>query len=372
MKFIHLSDLHIGKRVYEFSMIEDQKYIFRQIMELIKAEQADGVIIAGDVYDRTIPSAEAVQLFDDFLTELAAQQAAVLVISGNHDSAERIAFGAQLLKLCNVHMSPVFDGTVKSVRLDDEFGAVNVYLLPFLKPVHVRRYFPEAEIESYNDAVRTVIESLDINTEERNVLVAHQFVTGAVTAGSGELAVGGLDNISVEVFADFDYVALGHIHSAQQVARETVRYAGTPLKYSFSEAAHTKTVTLVELGAKGDIKLKYLPLHPMRDLREIRGSFADVMAGDESRDYLHITLTDEEDIPDAVGKLRAVYPNLMKLDYDNTRTRAMNSVDCAQAVEQKSELVLFEELYQLQNGRKMSDEQRQFMIEIIESLKEVK
>ena len=371
MKFIHLSDLHIGKRVHEFSMIEDQRYIFRQILQMITAENADGVIIAGDVYDRTIPSAEAVRLFDDFLTELAGLKVQVLVISGNHDSAERIAFGADLLNLCGVHMSPVFDGSIKSVRLNDEFGAVNVYLLPFLKPVQVRRYFEDEEIETYNDAVKTVIDSLTLNKDERNVLVAHQFVTGAVTAGSEELAVGGLDNIDAEVFRDFDYVALGHIHSAQQVVRETVRYGGTPLKYSFSEASHIKTVTLVELKEKGDVALKALPLKPMRDLQEIRGTFAEVMAGAPSRDYLHITLTDEEEIPDAMSKLRAVYPNLMKLDYDNTRTRAMSSVDSAEAVEQKSELTLFEELYQLQNGQAMSEEQRQFMIEIIDSLKEV-
>ena len=370
MKFIHLADLHIGKRVHEFSMVEDQKYVFRQILEMIEEEKADVVLIAGDVYDRTIPSAEAVSLFDNFLTDLAKLSVEVFVISGNHDSAERIAFGTDLLNVCGVHMSPVFEGTVTPITLEDDFGQINVYLLPFLKPAQVRRYFEDAVIESYNDAIKTVIDSLEIDKSKRNVLVAHQFVTGAETAGSEELIIGGLDNIDVEIFADFDYVALGHIHRSQAVKYENVRYGGTPLKYSFSEAGHKKTVTLAELKAKGELDLQFLPLYPLRDLRILRGSFEQLMAGEKTEDYLQITLTDEEEIPNVLGKLRALYPNLMKLEYDNTRTRTMHSIDCAEAVEQKDELSLFEELYQLQNGKAMSEEQRQFVLSIIEDLKE--
>lgn len=371
MKFIHLSDLHIGKRVNEFSMIEDQKYIFEEILRIIGEQSADAVIIAGDVYDRTIPSAEAVQLFDEFLTALAKKRLEVFIISGNHDSAERIAFGADLLNICGVHVSPVFDGTCMPVTVKDEFGEIDIYLMPFLKPAQVRRYFPDAEIESYNDAVKAVIDALEIDGKRRNLLVAHQFVTGAETAGSEELTIGGLDNINVEVFQDFDYVALGHIHRFQYVKRETVRYAGTPLKYSFSESAHKKNVTVVDMQQKGKIDLSFLPLLPLRDLREIKGSFAEIMQGEKSEDYLHITLTDEEEIPDILSKIRILYPNVMKLDYDNARTRAMSHIDCAEAVESRTEIDLFAELYQKQNGRPMSSEQYDFMLSIIEDLKEV-
>ena len=370
MRFIHLSDLHIGKRVHEISMIEDQEYIFAQILKMIQEKQVDGVLIAGDIYDRTIPSAEAVSLFDEFLTDLSRLNVEVFVISGNHDSAERIAFGSDLLNLCGVHMSPVFAGEIKPVTISDNFGELNIYLLPFLKPVQVRRFFPDLEIESYNDAIKVVIDSLELDKEKRNILLAHQFVTGAETAGSEELAIGGLDNIDVEVFKDFDYVALGHIHRAQAVKREEVRYAGTPLKYSFSEANHKKTATIVDVNEKGNLNLDYLPLIPLRDLREVKGAFDEIMTMEKSQDYLHITLTDEEEIPDVLGRLRTLFPNIMKLSYDNTRTRSYQNIDSAEAVEEKDELTLFEELYQLQNGKAMSDEQREFVTEIIEKLKE--
>lgn len=370
MKFMHLADLHIGKRVNEFSMIEDQEYILRQILQIAQDEQVDGVLIAGDVYDRAIPPADAVRLFDHFLTALARLQIAVFVISGNHDSAERIAFGSQLMNACGVYFSPVFDGTVQPVSVRDQYGEIDVYLLPFLKPVYVRPHFPDAAIESYNDAMAAVIGSLALDKAKRNVLVAHQFVTGAETAGSEELMIGGLDNIDVEIFAGFDYVALGHIHRSQRIKYENVRYGGTPLKYSFSEAKHRKTVTVLEMRQKGDIEFKHIPLMPLRDLREIKGSFAEITAAEKSFDYLHITLTDEEEIPYALGKIRSVYPNVMKLDYDNTRTRTVNEVDRAEDMENKSEIDLFAELYQMQNGRPMSDDQTAFMVNLIEKIKE--
>lgn len=370
MRFVHLSDLHIGKRVHEMSMIEDQKYIFNRILAIIKAKQIDAVLIAGDVYDRTIPSAEAVTLFDEFLTALSELKTEVFVISGNHDSAERIAFGSDLLNLCGVHMSPVFNGEIKPIITEDCHGKINVYLLPFLKPVHVRGFYPEKEIESYNDAVKTVVEGLNIDKSKRNILVAHQFVTGAETAGSEEIAIGGLDNVDADIFKDFDYVALGHIHRAQAVKRNEVRYAGTPLKYSFSEAKHEKSVTVVEINEKGNIKTECISLVPLRDLREIKGFFADIMLSEKSTDYLHIILTDEEEIPDVLGKLRILFPNIMKLSYDNTRTRSYQNIDSAEDIEEKNEIALFDELYLLQNGKSMSDEQRDFVTEIIEKLKE--
>jgi exonuclease SbcD len=371
MKFVHLADLHIGKRVNEFSLLEDQRYIFAEILKITAEEKADAVIIAGDVYDKSVPAAEAVSLFDEFLTALAALQVKVFIISGNHDSAERIAFGADLIKGCGIYVAPVFNGFLKSVTLSDQYGEINIYLMPFLKPAYVRRYFPDTNITNYNDAVKTVVENLEIDDKKRNILVAHQFITGAETAGSEELTIGGLENVDVRNFSAFDYVALGHIHRCQAVKRKTIRYAGTPLKYSFSEINHKKTVTIVDLKSKSDIEVFYRNLTPLRDLREIKGSFEQVMQGNKSEDYIHIVLTDEEEIPDVIGKIRSLYPNTMKVDYDNTRTRSYNKIDSAADIEQKSEIELFSELYQMQNGKPMSQEQSDFLLKLIEDLKEV-
>ncbi|MBQ8389698.1 MAG: exonuclease SbcCD subunit D [Oscillibacter sp.] len=373
MKLIHLSDLHLGKRVNEFSMLEDQAYILDQILNIIKEEAPDAVLIAGDVYDKAVPSAEAVQLFDDFLCRLAGEQLQVFVISGNHDSPERIAFGGRLMQGSGIHMSPVYDGAVKPVTFTDEYGEAAVYMLPFVKPAHVRRYFPERNIESYTDAIRVAIGAMEVDERRRNVLVTHQFVTGALRSDSENISVGGADNVDAAVFAPFDYVALGHIHGPQKMGRDTVRYCGTPLKYSFSEAGHKKSLTVVELQEKGTVVIRTIPLVPRHDLRELRGTYMDLTdrrnyAGTATDDYLHITLTDEEDIPDALGKLRIIYPNLMKLDYDNARTRRSAEVTDAGDVEQKSPLELFAELYEKQNNRPMSSEQLQFARTLIENI----
>lgn len=373
MRFMHLSDLHIGKRVNEFSMLEDQTYILKQILTLAKTEQVDGVWIAGDVYDKTVPSAEAVRLFDDFLTELVKQEKQVFIISGNHDSPERIAFGARLLDSRGVYLSPVFDGNLTPVTLEDEYGKLNIYLLPFLKPAQVRHVFPEAAVESYQDAVALVMDKTAWDSSRRNILLAHQFVTGASRCESEEISVGGIDQVSASLFDGFDYVALGHIHTPQTIGRETVRYCGTPLKYSFSEASTEKSVTIVDLKEKGNTEIIRIPLKPLRDLREIRGTYMELTArayyqGSDVSDYLHVILTDEEDVPDALGKLRSIYPNIMKLDYDNLRTRSCQVIGAEEAVEQKTPLQLFEELYQLQNNQEMSGEQKDFAAELIEKI----
>ena len=373
MKLIHLSDLHIGKRVNEVSMIEDQAYILGQILDIIDEEKADGVLIAGDVYDKSIPSSEAVTLFDDFLCRLGARHVPVLIISGNHDSQERLAFGNRLLELGGIHISPVYDGSVRSVTLTDEHGEAVFWLMPFLKPAHVKRFYPEAGIETYTDACRTVIEKMDLDESKRNVLLAHQFVTGAATCDSEEISVGGTDNVDAEVFADFDYVALGHIHGPQNIGSERIRYCGTPLKYSFSEAKHEKSITVVELGKKGSFQLRTIPLTPLHDLREICGSYDEVTVksfyeNTAVEDYLHITLTDEEDVPEAMARLRVIYPNLMKLTYDNARTRSNAVIDGAVDVQKKSPLQLFGELYEQQNNQPMSEMQSDFMRELIESI----
>jgi DNA repair protein SbcD/Mre11 len=373
MKLLHLSDLHIGKRVNEFSMLEDQEYILIRIINIVDEEKPDGIMIAGDIYDKSIPSAESVQLFDDFLVRLSARDIPVFVISGNHDSPERIAFGGRLMNRSGVYMAPVFDGNIVPVELKDEFGRVNVFMLPFVKPANVRRYYPESGIETYTDAAKTVIDDLTIDPAERNVLIAHQFVTGAVRCESEDVSVGGLDNVNADVFDVFDYVALGHIHSPQNIGKDTVRYCGTPLKYSFSEAGHQKSVTIAELSEKGKTAVRTVPLDPKRDMREIKGTYMDVTAREyykdtDTEDYIHVTLTDEEDIPDAIGKLRSIYPNIMKLDYDNKRTRTNAGVSAAEDVQQRSPLELFEEFFEKQNNQKMTDEQKRFASGLIEKI----
>ena len=372
MKLIHLSDLHLGKRVNGFSMLEDQRYILEQILRIIHQEQPDGVLIAGDVYDKSVPSAEAVSLLDDFLVRLAKNNLQVFLISGNHDSPERMAFGGRLMTEQGVHIAPVYNGAVSPLTLRDEFGPVNLYLLPFLKPAHVRAAFPDEEVQTYTDAMEVAIRAMNVDWKERNVLVTHQFVTGAARCDSEELSVGGTDNVDGSVFDGFDYVALGHIHGPQQAGRPEVRYCGTPLKYSFSEAKQQKSVTVVELGKKGDVTVRTVPLTPLRDLVELRGTyeqltFRDFYQGTSyQQDYVHITLTDEDDIPDGINKLRIIYPNLMKLDYDNRRTRAGGVVDGAQDVTQRSPMELLEEFYEKQNGQEMGEAQRAFARDLME------
>ncbi len=374
MRFLHLSDLHIGKRLNEFSLLEDQAYILGQILEITKSEQPDGVLIAGDVYDKAAPSAEAVGLFDDFLTRLSRSGTAVFLISGNHDSPERIAYGSRILDRCRIYLSPLYEGKTEPVILKDEIGEVAVYLLPFLKPAMLRRFWPEEEIGSYTDALRLAVGAMDIGLSRRNILVAHQFVTGASRCESEEVTIGGLDNVDASVFAAFDYVALGHIHSPQSIG-ETIRYCGTPLKYSFSEAGQEKSVTVVELSEKGSLQLRTIPLKPLHDLRELRGRYGELTArsfyeGTPTEDYLHIVLTDEEDVLGAAEKLRTIYPNLMKLSYDNRRTRSDRVLESASGVEEKSPLELLSELYRLQNNQEMSEEQQTYAASVFEAVKE--
>lgn len=377
MKFLHLADLHLGKRVNGFSMLEDQAHILRQILAILDDEQPDGVLIAGDVYDKSVPSVEAVELLDGFLTELRARGVPVLLISGNHDSPERLAFGGRVMDSCGIHISPVYDGALAPVTLQDVFGPVHVWLLPFVKPAHVRRWFPDADIESYTDAMAEAVAHMDIDTAARNVLVTHQFVTGGTRSGSEELSVGGTDNVDSGVFAPFDYVALGHLHGAQHIGRETIRYAGSPLKYSFSEARQHKSVTVVTLGEKGDVQVRTVALTPLRELREIRGSYDELTARSfyehttYRSDYLHLILTDEQDVFDAMSRLRTIYPYLMTLDYDNARTRAAGGMSVPAGMERRTPLELFEALYQRQNHRPMSEVQRAYIAQLMEQIMEV-
>lgn len=373
MKLIHLSDFHIGKRVNEFSMLEDQEYILTKIINVIDDEKPDAVIIAGDIYDKSVPSAEAVQLFDDFLVRLSKRSLRVFVISGNHDSPERIAFGSRLMNSSGVYMSPVYDGNVEPITLADSFGAVNVFMLPFIKPANVKRFYPDEEISTYSDALQSAVGHMKINFDDRNILITHQFVTGASRCDSEDMSVGGSDNVDVKVFTPFDYVALGHIHSPQNVGSDTVRYCGTPLKYSFSEVNHKKSVTVVELLEKGHTDVHMVPLIPKRDMIEIKGGYMEVTSrnfysGMDTDAYIHITLTDEEDIPDAIGKLQSIYPNIMKLDYDNQRTRSNAEINGTDDVDNKTPVELFSEFYEKQNNQPLSAEQSAFVDGLIEKI----
>ena len=404
MKLLHISDLHLGKRINDYSMIEDQKYILAKIEDIIEREKPDAILIAGDVYDRSIPSTEAIDIFDRFLCKLSDGGNQVFIISGNHDSAERLSFGSALMERSGIHIAPVYGGTMTvhanslaaKYALQDEHGTVDIYLMPFVKPTNVRhaltatREITEDEavlIDSYTKAMAAAIREMDIDEDHRNVLVAHQFVTGASTSDSEDIMVGGLDNVDADVFDDFDYVALGHLHGPQTLgAKANIRYCGTPLKYSFSEINHNKSVTIVELGAKTKgagkdgakavaMEIREVPLRPLRDWAEVRGSFEEITSEEflekADRDaYTRITLLDEDDIPDAIARLKSCYPNMMVLRYDNKRTQAENDLTEGTELEKRSEIELFEELFEKQNNVVMNEAQKNRVLKLIEDIKE--
>ena len=397
MKFLHLADLHIGKRVCEHNMLDEQVYILREILGIVCEEHPDAVLVAGDVSDKSVPSAEAVAVLDDFLVKLSATGTKVFVLSGNHDSAERIAFGGRLMKGMGVYMSPVYNGEFAPVTLKDEMGEVDLWMLPFVRPADVRAHLESDEecaaVTDYTSAMRMAIAQMKFTEGRRNVLVAHQFVTGAERSESEE-NVGGLDNVDASVFEKFDYVALGHIHKPQNVMKDVggtvrARYSGTPLKYSLSEAAHAKSVTVVELGATvnaGDLfagmraalQVREVPLKPLHDVREIRGTFAElvspefrtaqVAAGNKLDDFVYVKLTDENDVPDAAQKLRGIYPNLMMLDYDNERTRNQQIAVGVEAVEKKSPMQLFGEFFEEMTRREMNPEELEFVQGVVDGI----
>lgn len=378
VKLLHTSDLHIGKRVNEFSMIEDQKHILNEMLKIVDEHKPEGFIIAGDIYDKGIPGVEAVTLFDWFLTELHNRDIAVFIVSGNHDSSERIDFAGRIMEENNIHIAGAYNGELQKVTISDEFGHLNIYLMPFIKPATIRRFYPDLNIETYQEAVEAIIDNSDIDPSERNLLVAHQFITYAgkepERSESEVISLGGLDNIDGRVFDCFDYVALGHIHRPQRIGRDTVRYAGSPLKYSFSESRHSKSVTMVEMGEKGTVQFDMLPLIPLRDMREIKGPIETLIDPTIYReantlDYIHATITNEEEIYDGIGTLRSVYPNVMRLDFENSRSvfnenARMAAVD----VEEKSSTELFEEFYESQNNVSMSDVQISIIVDIFEEM----
>ena len=350
MRFLHLSDLHLGKRVCEFSMLEEQRYILEEILTLLDETPVDGVLLAGDLYDKPVPPAEAVRLLDWFLTQLAARKLPVFAISGNHDSADRIAFGSALLQSSRVYVSPVFSGAPVPIPLTDEYGTLDVYLLPFLKPAIVRHVWPDEPVESYNDALACVLRHCPLDPAHRSVLVAHQFVAGAACCESEEVSVGGVDSVDASLFDAFDYVALGHLHSPQKVGRNAVRYCGTPLKYSFSEADYGKSVPVVDVREKGRIDVHTVPLSPVRDVRRVEGMMDELMRMPYSEDYVWVTVHDECVPPDARVTLSGVFPNTMKFSIVNSKTKTDLDVTAAQRMESKSVVELFADFYRLQNN----------------------
>ncbi|MBE6626483.1 MAG: exonuclease SbcCD subunit D [Ruminococcaceae bacterium] len=353
MKLLHTSDLHLGLRLCENPMNEDIAHLLNEIIEIAETESCSAVIVAGDIYDRSNPGADSVAIFDRFVTELSRRGIALLAVSGNHDSPERVAYMSDILGSMGVHFSPVYSGKIEPITISDEFGNVHFWLLPFLRPSTIRGLHEDFTGESYTDAMRYVIERMNIDTVCRNVLVTHQFVVGSNTDDAEN--VGGIMAVDSSVFDKFSYTALGHLHTAHNAGRDNVRYCGSPLKCSFSEVDDTKTVDIVDIDKDGKLSVKEVPLHPLRDMREIRGSYDEVMSLEWRErvgqdDYLRIVLTDEEDVQDAVAKLRTAYPNLLRLTYDNKRTREYRSTDSVEREEMEAlrPLDVFCELYELQ------------------------
>ncbi|MDR3091716.1 MAG: exonuclease SbcCD subunit D [Clostridiales bacterium] len=381
MKFLHLSDLHIGKSVNGFSMLEEQRHAFRQILGYIEAERPDAAVVAGDVYDRAVPGVEAVRLFDDFLTELSGASVSLLLVSGNHDSPERLNYASRLLSDKNIYICGAFDGELKSVALPDEYGEVRFWLLPFIKPSSARAFFGGRGVESYDDALSAALQSANIDYAARNVLIAHQFFTPARAQplrSESELSpAGGIDAVSAELISRFDYAALGHLHGAQSVGADNLRYAGSPVKYSLSERRQEKSVTLAELRKKGDLTFAKLPLTPIHDMREIKGELDKLTSREiselaDKEDYLRVILTDERELADPMGRLRSVYPNVMALDFENSRTRADISETAGgrEQAEALSPYDLFSEFFLEVSGAAMSAEQAEIARELLESAAE--
>lgn len=376
MKLFHLSDLHIGKRVCERSLIEDQKNIINQIINQAEAQKPDAVMIAGDVYDRSVPSEEAVALFDDFLYGLSEIGTAVLIIGGNHDSQERISYGGRIMHKNGIYIAPEFNKTnyvriIRPVVLNDKFGKINFYLLPFVTPARVRAAKENTCASSYTEAVKAVIDDMDIDRSERNILIAHQFVTGAETCDSETFSVGGSDNIDAAVFDGFDYTALGHLHGPQYVGKAAVRYSGTPLKYSFSEAGHKKSITVIDIENKGQVGISEIPLDkPLHDWKIYKGKFEEIILNEKTDDYVKAVLTDDDEIFDAVNKLREYFPNIMQLSFENNRFKNEYSAAMLENIASMTVPELFAEFYLKQQGVNLSERQKKIVEDVFKEVTE--
>ncbi len=377
MKFLHISDLHLGKQLAEYSLLEDQRYILRQILDIVADRQPDAVVVAGDLYDKPVPPAEAVTVLDWFITSLTEMGVALLMISGNHDSPERLDFGSGLFEEKGVYLVGQFNGAPKKVTLGKPDDQADFYLLPFIRPGNVRPFYPDEEIKSYDDAMRCVMKHFTLSKEIPSVLVAHQFVTaGGVSPERSEsevISLGGTDNVDVSNFISFQYVALGHIHRPQRLTRDSVRYAGSPLKYSFSEAEYDKSVVMVTLNGMEEPSIELIPLVPMRDLRRIRGPLDkllsdEVAAASNREDYLHVTLTDTEPVADPLYRLRQVYPNIMRLSFSSSLEEEEVEIAACEEVEHRTPPQLFAEFYNQMQGEPLSEEDGKLVLRLMEKV----
>ncbi|MDO4778073.1 MAG: exonuclease SbcCD subunit D [Tissierellia bacterium] len=369
MKFIHLADLHIGKRVNNFSMLEDQKYALKNIVNLAKKEEADAILIAGDVFDTTVPSGDSIMTFDSFITELNQLGIKILIISGNHDSSERLSFASSMLEKSNIFISKPYSGNIERIILEDEYGNINFYLFPYVKPVQVKRYFKDCNIENFNEAAKVILDNIFIDDSQRNIILSHQFVLGASRSESEEIYAGGLEAVSADLYEKFDYIAMGHIHKKQYFLGGKLRYSGSLLKYSASEVGYDKKITIVEIGKKGEMEVTEHEIDYLRDMRVLMGNFEDVekfAKNDDSRqDYMHITLYDEDEVLDGISILREHYPNIMSLKYENSKTKYSDSDIINRNVELKNPLEIFEEFYLIRNGIELSESKKEIISNII-------
>ncbi len=372
MRILHLGDLHFGKRVNNLPLIEDQRYMNEEIYKVIDEQGIDAVMIAGDVYDKSVPSEEAVSMLDDFLYELGRRKKPILIIAGNHDSAERLSFGDRWIEVADIYISPVYNGEAKKVTLKDNYGKINFYLMPFVKPNVIKHCFPDEEIETYTDALGVAIRHMNVAPSERNIILSHQFVTGSTGDGSeDELYVGGSSNVDSSVYDMFDYAALGHIHKPQDVDHNTVRYCGSPMKFSFNEEKQEKGLTIVEIKEKGDVSVEIIPTKPLRDFVTLRGTYAELKKGNAEvgpDDFVSIILTDEEHIPNAFSNLATVYKGIQKITYDNKRSNNKETADGTERSLDLKPIEIMEEFYQLRNGKKMSDEQAAYIEQLIDEI----
>lgn len=381
MKILHLADLHLGKILQEQSLIEDQEYMLRKIINIIKEEKVKIVLISGDIYDRSIAQVEAVNLLDDFLKILIKElKIKVFIISGNHDSKDRLGFGNKIFEDEGLYIESKYNGKLKKVELEDEYGSLNIYMLPFIKPVEVKKFFEDDLENNYDVAINKIIEKEEINENERNIIMVHQFVTAGnikpERTESEVLSLGGIENVDVSNFNKFDYVAIGHVHRPQKIGRDTARYAGTILKYSFSEINHNKSIPIINIKEKGNISINLVPLKPLRDMREIKGQIEELIKEENYKegnveDYIKAIITNEEPVYDAIGKIKKIYPNTLKLEIQNSKTINKNEEENInlEELKKKSELELFSDFYKLQNNLDLNEEQKEIVKNIISEVK---
>lgn len=381
MKILHLADLHLGKILQEQSLLEDQEYMLNEIIDIIKEEKIETVLISGDVYDRSVPPADAVNLLDDFLRKLIKElKIKVFIISGNHDSKDRLSFGSKIFEDEGLYIESRYNGKLRKVTLDDEYGKLNIYMLPFIKPIEVRQFFEEDIENNYNTAINKIISRETIDTKERNIIMVHQFVTAGTNEpermDSEMLSLGGIENVDVSNFDNFDYVAIGHVHGPQRIGRDTARYAGTMLKYSFSEIRNNKSVPIIDMKEKNNIDIKLIPLKPLRDMREIKGSIEELLKKENyekgnTNDYIKAVITNEEPVFDAIGQIRRIYPNTLKLEIRNSKT--MNGIQeqdlNLEKLKKKSELELFADFYESQNNVPLGENQKEIISKVIAEVK---